>query len=67
MAESTVFRCYYEDGSIITSDICPEFNQQGSPLIDSEYTIIEDVVANYYYPWLFVILFGILVLSKKGN
>lgn len=64
MADSSAFRCYYEDGSIITSDFCPDINQNGSPLLKSEFQIIQDVNATPGFPWLLVIL-GLLILFSK--
>lgn len=43
MTTSSAFRCYYEDGTITTSDFCPDPNENGSPLTKSELSIIEDV------------------------
>ena len=63
------FRCYYDDGTIITADFCPLVNDGGSPLLKSELTIIEDVEGKYTnaLPWFLLILGLLLLTSKKGN
>lgn len=62
----TAFRCYYDDGTITVSDVCPPQNQYGSPLINSEFQIIEDVTEQIQYPW-FLIILGIMFLLSKGR
>lgn len=67
--EESKFRCYYDDGTIITADFCPLVNDGGSPLLKSELTIIEDVEGRYTnaLPWFLLILGLLLLTSKKGN
>lgn len=60
----TVFRCYYDDGTITTADYCPLENSNGSPLIKSELSIIEDVNSQIGFPWLLLVL-GLIVLFSK--
>jgi hypothetical protein len=66
MEQTESFRCYYEDGTIITAVDCPEYND-GSPLIDSEFQIIEDVYAKDL-PFL-LIIFGLIYYfsEQKGK
>ena len=62
----TQFRCYYEDGSIIVSDTCEDTNDNGSPLLKSELSIIQDVNATTPSSmWLLAILVLIMIASKK--
>lgn len=65
MTTQTTFRCYYDDGTILTSDFCPLQNQNGSPLIKSEAQIIEDVTGEIMFPWFFVIVGLIIFFSKE--
>lgn len=65
MTTQTAFRCYYDDGTVITSDVCALTNQNGSPLIKSELQIIEDVISEITFPWLIVILGLIALFSKE--
>ena len=77
MAESTKFRCYYDDGTIITVDVgenytgqvnaCPLENDNGSPLLKSELAIIEDVNNSIGFPWVLIILGLVLFMSKERN
>lgn len=70
MAESTVFRCYYDDGTITTvsaNDECPLSNYDGSPLISSELTIIEDVESTIGWPWLLLVLAMVILSTKERN
>ena len=65
--ESTTYRCYYDDGTIITdAAVCPLFNDNGSALVTSELTIIEDVISNKT-GWLFLLLLVAITLAKKGK
>ena len=69
MSTTTQYRCYYDDGSIITvTDYCPLYNQNNSPLLKSEATIIQDVIETIQFPW-FLIIVGLLLVftSKKGK
>jgi hypothetical protein len=59
------FRCYYEDGSITTADFCPNVNDNGSPLLSSEFQIIEQVNSTPPFPWLLVILAMVALVSKN--
>lgn len=60
----TAFRCYYDDGTNTVADVCPLQNASGSPLIKSEFQIIEDVTSNIGFPWL-LIIFGLIALMSK--
>jgi hypothetical protein len=62
---SDQFRCYYDDGTIVTSDECPHESPNGAPLINTEYQIIEDVLAKPSYFWLFIIL-GLVVFTSDS-
>lgn len=66
MQNTESFRCYYEDGSIFTAVECPQYND-GSPLIDSELQIIEDVYEQSL-PFL-LIIFGLIYYfsEQKGK
>lgn len=65
MAQSTEsYRCYYDDGTVFTSPDCPTFNND-SPLIKSEFQIMQDVAAPNPYPWLLIILGLVYVFSKQ--
>ena len=65
MNQAESFRCYYEDGTIFVSPDCPQYNN-GSPLIDSEFQIVEDVYAkDQQFPYLLVILVVLYSLSKQ--
>jgi hypothetical protein len=67
MATSESFRCYYEDGTIFTASECPTFNND-SPLIDSEFQIMQDVAAKESFPWFLIILGLVYVFSnQKGK
>jgi len=61
------FRCYYDDGTIITSDYCPLNNNNGSPLITSELTIIDTVNSQMGWPWLLLVLGMIILATKERN
>lgn len=65
MNQTESFRCYYEDGTIFTAPECPAVND-GSPLIDSEFQIMEDVYGKSIngIPWLLIIL-GLIVLHSS--
>jgi hypothetical protein len=68
MAESTTFRCYYDDGTILTNaSVCPNVNANNSPLIKSELSIIEDVEGKATFPWFLIILAMIFLTSKERN
>lgn len=59
------YRCYYDDGTIeMSATECPATTQQGSPLLKSELTLIEDVMETIQWPWLLLIL-GLIVLTSK--
>jgi hypothetical protein len=74
MAESNTFRCYYDDGHIITVDgmwsgqtnACP-LEDNGSPLIKSELSIIEDVESTIGFPWFLLVLGLIILTSQERN
>lgn len=63
---TTTFRCYYDDGTITTAEICEPFNQNGAPLIKSELQIIEDVLETISFPW-FLIILGLVSLFTKDR
>lgn len=63
---TTTFRCYYDDGTITVSDVCPAVNQNGAPLIKSELQIIEDVLETISFPW-FLIILGLVSLFTKDR
>lgn len=68
MADSSVFRCYYEDGTITTSDFCSDPSSDNSPLLKSELDIIADVESTPpTFPWLLIILAMIALASKKSK
>lgn len=60
------FRCYYDDGTIIVAPVCPLENN-GSPLINSEFRIIEDVESQIGFPWLLLVLGLIMFFSKENK
>lgn len=60
------FRCYYDDGTITTAEVCPLQNNSGSQLIKSELHIIENVIGNMGFPWLLVVL-GLVILFSQDN
>jgi hypothetical protein len=62
---TTQFRCYYEDGTITASDYCQPINDNGSPLINTEFDIIEKINQTTEFPWLLVILAMMALLSKN--
>lgn len=65
MAEQQIpYRCYYGDGSVIIDTQCPAINANGSELIASELTIIENVNTTIGWPWLLLIL-GLIVLTSE--
>lgn len=64
---SEVFRCYYDDGTIITADYCPLENSNGSPLLTSELTIIENVEESISLPWFLLVLGLILLTSDERS
>jgi hypothetical protein len=65
MNNTETFRCYYDDGTIITDSFCPETNSNGSPLVTSELTIIENVEETIGFPWLLLVLGMILLTSDE--
>lgn len=65
MSTQGTFRCYYDDGTIVTAEYCPNVNANNSPLIKAEYSIIEDVTDQIGFPWLLLVLGLIMVLSKE--
>lgn len=67
MSDSTAFRCYYEDGTITTSDFCNDPNENGSTLLKSELDIIADVTNTPPFPWLLVILAMVALVSKHKH
>lgn len=64
---SEVFRCYYDDGTIITADYCPLENSNGSQLLTSELTIIENVEESISLPWFLLVLGLILLTSDERS
>lgn len=67
MSTQTAFRCYYDDGTIVTAETCPLVNANGSPLIKSEFSIIEDVTGQIGFPWFLLVLGLIMFFSKDRN
>jgi hypothetical protein len=67
MTTQTAFRCYYDDGTILVSDFCPLANSNGSPLLKSELTIIEDVEEQIGFPWFLLVIAAVLLLSNERN
>lgn len=67
MPPQTTFRCYYDDGTITVSDYCPLANENGSPLLKSELTIIEDVEEQIGFPWFLLVIAAVLLLSNERN
>ena len=65
MTTQTAFRCYYDDGTITVADVCSATNSNGSPLIKSELSIIEDVSSTFEFPWWLAILGLIMIFSKE--
>ena len=65
MNTQTAFRCYYDDGTVTTAEVCPAANSNGSPLIKSELTIIEDVVGTLGVPWFLLVLGLIMFFSRE--
>ena len=65
MTESTVYRCYYDDGTILTADYCPLTNDNGSPLVTSELTIIENVTGQMGFHWLLLVLALVILATKE--
>ena len=65
MTTQTAFRCYYDDGTITVADVCPATNSNGSPLIKSELSIIEDVTGQMMFPWWLVVLGLLMFFSKE--
>jgi phosphoribulokinase len=59
------FRCYYDDGTITVADTCSPVSSNGSPLIKSELSIIEDVNNQFDFPWWLAILGLIMFFSKE--
>lgn len=66
MSDTTVYRCYYDDGTILTdASFCPNFNSNGAGLVTSELTIIEDVIGQRIgWQWILLVL-GLIVLATK--
>jgi hypothetical protein len=65
MSSQPTYRCYYDDGTIVMSATeCPATTEQGSPLLKSELTLIDDVLGSIQWPWLLLIL-GLIVLTSK--
>ena len=58
------FRCYYQDGTMFTASECPTFNND-SPLIDSEFQIIQDVSSTNPFPWFLIIMGLVYVFSQQ--
>jgi hypothetical protein len=49
----------------MSENLCPETTQQGSPLLKSELTLIEDVTSNMGWPWLLLVLGMIIIATKE--
>lgn len=63
---TTAFRCYYDDGTILTAETCP-LDNNGSPLIKSEFQIIEDVLEKMDFPWLLLVLGLLAMFTRERN
>lgn len=60
------FRCYYDDGTILEQSECPTTSPNGSPLINTEYEIIQDALSTPTCGiiCLFVVLAAVHIMSK---
>lgn len=67
MADQSIFRCYYDDGTIETSTtgFCPDPSVNGSPLVNSELTIITDTETTTPFPWWILLVIAALALSES--
>ena len=67
MADQQVYRCYYDDGTIEVSEtgFCPDPSINGSPLVDSELTIITDTETQTSFPWWIFLLIAVVAMSKN--
>lgn len=66
MNSQPTYRCYYDDGTIVMSPtVCPETTEQGSPLLKSELTLIDDVTDQMGWPWLLLVLAMVLLATKE--